>query len=150
MSHHHVALEWARSTPGFTYRTYNRDHEWRFGSGASVRASAAVEYLGDPALINPEEALLAAIASCHMLSFLAVAARDGFVVDRYEDAAVCALERNAHGLMAVTRADLRPRVTFSGPRRPDRAELERMHTEAHRGCFIAHSVRTQIVVTPSF
>lgn len=148
MSSHEATVVWTRETEDFAPERYSRDHRWTFGTGATLEASAAPEYRGTPTRVNPEEALVAAISSCHMLTFLALAARDKWVVDRYEDHAVGYLEKNAQGRLAVTRAVLRPRVAFGGERRPDAAQIARLHEHAHRGCFVANSVTTAISIEP--
>ena len=148
MSEHRVEISWKRETPDFSYDTYDRTHAWIFEGGSRLRASAAPDYQGDAALVNPEEALAAALASCHMLTFLAIAARKRITVDAYEDQASASLGKNADGRMAVTKLTLRPRVTFSGEKQPEGAELEALHESAHRNCFIANSVLTEIVVEP--
>lgn len=146
MSEHTVSVVWRRETSDFTYDTYKRDHHWEFGSGSLVYASAAPEYLGSADLVNPEEALVAALSSCHMLTFLAIAARKRFVVDSYQDDAVGYLEKNEQGRLAVTRTTLRPRIAFSGERQPTAEELKAMHEKAHENCFIANSVNTVITI----
>ncbi len=148
MSEHSVRIEWTRRTDSFDYEGFDRHHEWLFPGGTRVEASAAPEYRGDPHCVNPEEAFAAALSSCHMLTFLALAARRRFTVDRYEDEAVATLARNEEGKQAVTRVRLRPSVAFGGERRPDAAELEKLHERAHAGCFIASSVRTEVAVEP--
>ena len=146
MSEHKVGLEWKRESERFTYDAYNRDHVLTFEGGASVRASAAPAYRGNPALVNPEDALVAALSSCHMLTFLAVAAKKRFIVDRYTDHAVGVLEKNPNGKVAVTRVVLHPRIEFSGPTLPTPKELAELHEQAHGGCFIANSVTTEVTV----
>ena len=146
MAEHKITLEWKRETDSFTYDSNNRDHMLIFEGGARVPASAAPAYRGNPALVNPEDALVAALSSCHMLTFLAVAAKKKFVVDRYSDDAVGFLEKNAKGKLAVTRAILRPKVTFSGPATPTPEQLTSLHEEAHNGCFVANSVTTDVTV----
>ena len=145
MSEHKVALEWRKETEQFTYETYNRNHVLTFEGGAKVAASAAPAYKGDPALVNPEDALVAAISSCHMLTFLAVAAKRKFVVERYSDQAVGVLEKNDKGKLAVTRCTLRPKVTFSGTP-PTAEQLHQLHEQAHAACFIANSVTTAVTI----
>ena len=145
MAEHKITLKWKRETETFTYDTYNRDHTWIFEGGSKVTASAAPGYRGNPALVNPEEAFVAALSSCHMLTFLAVAAKRKFVVDTYSDHAVGFLEKNATGKPAVTRVILRPRMAFSGST-PTKEQLTALHEEAHRGCFIANSVTTEVTV----
>jgi organic hydroperoxide reductase OsmC/OhrA len=144
MSMHAATIRWTRSTPDFTYDTYDRSHDWTLGTGTTIRASAAHEFRGDPSLPNPEEALVAALSSCHMLTFLAIAARKRLVVESYEDEAVGWLEKNEEGRLAVTRVLLRPRVRFAEDVAPD--VLAAMHHQSHELCFIANSVRTRVDV----
>lgn len=148
MSEHKATIAWSRESPDFVYKSYNRSHAWRFEGGEEVRASAAPEYLGERARVNPEEAFVASLSSCHMLTFLALAARRKLVVDRYADSAVGYLEKNAEGRLAVTRVELRPDVVF-GPAAPPDEVVAALHHEAHEQCFIANSVRTQVTVLPS-
>jgi len=148
MSEHEARIRWSRQTESFAYDDYDRTHDWEFGGGLRIQASSAPEYRGRAELPNPEEALVAALSSCHMLTFLAVASRKRFVVDAYEDDAVGTMAKNEDGKIAITRVVLRPRVAFGGERRPDAAELARMHESAHRNCFIANSVRTEVAVEP--
>ena len=145
MTEHKATIRWERGGVEFTYPTYSRDHTWTFEGGIEVAASSAPDFLGKPERANPEEALVAAISSCHMLTFLAIAARRRLVVDRYRDAAVGFLEKNEAGKLAVTRVVLRPEISFSGEA-PDAEALARLHEVAHRECFIANSVRTEIRV----
>ena len=147
MSEHRASVRWARGDVPFSYEGYPCRHRWTFGGGAALDGSSAPEYLGDAALPNPEEALVVALSSCHMLSFLAIAARKRLSVDAYEDEAVGHMEKNAEGRLAVTRVELRPRVRFTGAA-PDKAELARLHAQAHHVCFIANSVKTEVTVTP--
>ena len=106
MSEHHAAIKWQRSSADFTWQTYNRAHEWRF-TATTVPASATKEFRGDESRVNPEEALVAALSACHMLTFLAVAAKRKLSLDSYEDDAVGVLEKNAAGKLAITRVTLR-------------------------------------------
>jgi organic hydroperoxide reductase OsmC/OhrA len=147
MSEHAAKIAWSRGDRAFTYETYSRDHSWSFDGGVVVPATAAPAFLGNPALVDPEEAFVAAVASCHMLTFLAIAARRRFVVERYEDAATGFMEKNEAGKLAVTRVTLRPAVQFTEPG-PSPEELARLHQLAHENCFIANSVRTAISVEP--
>jgi organic hydroperoxide reductase OsmC/OhrA len=146
MSEHKIGLEWKRESERFTYDTYNRDHVVTFEGGASVSTSAAPAYRGNPALVNPEEGLVAALSSCHMLTFLAVAAKKRFIVDRYSDHAVGFLEKNHQGKLAITRVVLHPRVEFSGQTVPNSKEIAELHEQAHNGCFIANSVTTEVTI----
>lgn len=146
MSLHLAAVAWKRSTPDFAYDTYGRDHVVTYGGGARIEASAAPDYKGDGAKPNPEEQLVGALSSCHMLTFLAVCARKKLVVDAYDDQAEGVLEKNAEGRLAVTRVTLKPRVTFAEGTNVDDATLESLHAAAHRGCFIASSVKTEVTI----
>jgi organic hydroperoxide reductase OsmC/OhrA len=149
MSEHSAALTWRRSTPDFTLPTFSRDHHVAFGSGQTLDLSSTLELRGNPNYVNPEELLLGALSSCHMMTFLAVAAREGWVVDAYDDQALAYLEKNAEGRMAVARVTLRPRVQFGGERAPDTEALRKLHEKAHRGCFIAASVKTAVSIEPA-
>ncbi len=146
MSKHEARISWARNTDApFTYDTYSREHRVSMETGLVFPASSAPDYKGNPTLTNPEELLVAALSSCHMLTFLAVCARKGFVVETYEDAAVGVLEKPEGAPMHVARCALRPRITFSG-NGPDTETLAKLHEQAHRGCFIANSVKTVVTV----
>lgn len=146
MSEHKITLEWKRDTEGFSYDTYSRDHMLVFEGGARVPASAAPAYRGNPAHVNPEDALVAALSSCHMLTFLAVAAKKQFVVDQYSDHAVGFLEKNQKEKLAITRVILRPRIVFGGPTPPTTEQITALHERAHSDCFIANSVTTDVTV----
>jgi organic hydroperoxide reductase OsmC/OhrA len=145
MSKHHTRLSWERTTPDFKYDTYPREHQIVFGGGLSITASAAPEYRGKSECPNPEEALVFALSSCHMLTFLAIAAKRKLVVDRYEDEAEGVLEKNEAGKLALTRVTLRPRITWGGET-PDAETLAHLHEASHRECFIANSVKTEVHV----
>jgi organic hydroperoxide reductase OsmC/OhrA len=147
MSEHRATIDWQRSSADFTYMTYNRAHDWRFAA-ATVPASATKEYRGDESRVNPEEALVASLSSCHMLTFLAVAAKRKLSLDAYRDEAVGVLEKNAEGKLAITRVTLRPQIKWSPGVTVAAADLEKMHHDAHVGCFIANSVKTEIKVEP--
>ena len=147
MSVHRANVVWSRPpASSFAYDDYSREHLVTFEGGAELRASSAAEFKGDRALPNPEEQLVAALSTCHMLTFLAICARKGLDVDRYEDAAEGHLEKNAEGRLAVTRVTLQPRVTFSNGVTVDDAKLDALHQSAHHGCFIAASVKTEVSV----
>jgi len=151
MSEHSATIEWRRATPDFSFRTYNRTHVWKFESGIEVpgRASPAnvPSTLAQAAGVDPEEGFVAAISSCHMLWFLHVACTHKFIVDRYSDRAVGVLEKDGTGRMSVTRVTLRPEVAFSGAS-PTSEQLAELHEQAHQECFIANSVKTEIVIEP--
>lgn len=148
MSEHRVHVAWRRSTPDFDYDTYDRTIDVRFEGGQTLQASATAEYKGDPAKANPEELLLSALATCHTLTFLAIAAKSRLVVDAYEDEPVATLGKDAEtGRTAITRIVLRPRVTFSGADvGPER--LRGLHDKAHRHCFVAASIRSEVHIEP--
>ena len=145
-------VTWDRGEQPFTDNRYSRAHRWRFDGGAEVPGSSSplsvAPPLSDPSAVDPEEAFVASISSCHMLWFLGLAASHGLCVDHYDDAAEGVMEKNAAGKVAITRVTLRPEVAFSGTRIPGREELERLHHQAHERCFIANSVLTEIVCEP--
>jgi organic hydroperoxide reductase OsmC/OhrA len=147
MSEYKVTLKWERGGAEFSYQKYPRDHTWSFDGGHTMTATAAPAYLGNPAHVDPEEAFVASLSSCHMLTFLAIACKQKFVLDSYEDEAVGHLEKNADGRLAITRVELRPKITWGGDRKPSAEELDKMHHAAHENCFIANSVKTEVRVT---
>ena len=145
MSEHRVNLHWQRTSADFDYDHYNREHRVEFGGGLAITGSAAPEYRGKAEYPNPEEALVFAAASCHKLSFLAIAAKRKLVVESYRDQAVGILAKNAEGRLAVTKITLRPEIAWGGAA-PDAETLARLHESSHRACFIANSLRTEVVV----
>lgn len=146
MSEHHATIAWERRSTDFTYMSYNREHDWHFKGGVVVAASAAPQYRGSADCPDPEDAFVASLSSCHMLTFLAIAAKRRFVVDRYDDAAVGFLEKDKQGRLAITRVELHPKIRFGEDRAPDADALKSMHDAAHHECFIANSVLTEIKV----
>jgi organic hydroperoxide reductase OsmC/OhrA len=148
MSRHTAAIAW-RSDGGFADNSYSRRHIWRFDGGAEVIASSSPDVVpvprSDPAGVDPEEALAASAASCHMLWFLSLAQEAGLVVDSYEDEAVAEMGRTGPGKYAIVKITLRPRIAFAG-RTPAQAELDRLHHEAHERCFIANTLNCPITV----
>jgi organic hydroperoxide reductase OsmC/OhrA len=148
MSEHKVTLTWQRGGKPFDYQKYSRDHIWRFDGGHETQASAAPAYLGNQNLVDPEEAFVASLSSCHMLTFLAIACKKKFVLDEYIDDAVGHMEKNADGRLAITRVTLRQRLKFSGEKQPTPQEIEEMNHGAHEQCFIANSVKTDVKVEP--
>lgn len=150
MSTHTATIRWARAPQAaFLEGRYSRAHEWHFDGGAMVRGSSSPQVVrppfADPAAVDPEEAFVASLSSCHMLWFLALAARAGYVVDAYDDTAAGHMEGDPEAGAAITEVVLRPHVRFSGGRAPDEAAVKRLHHEAHALCFIARSVRSRIV-----
>lgn len=148
MSEHKTTIQWNRDGKPFTYEGYSRDHQWIFERGQQLTGSAAPAYLGSARGVDPEEALVVALSSCHMLTLLAIAAKKGWVIDRYTDEAVGTLGKNAEGKPALTRVTLRPKIDFAEGSQPDAEALQRLHHSAHEHCFIANSVKTEVVVEP--
>lgn len=152
MSEHSATVSWSRDGAVFTDGRFARRHRWRFDGGAEIIASPAPEVvpppLSDPAGVDPEEAFVASLASCHMLFFLMLAAKKSFIVDSYTDEAVGRLGNRADGKTWMERATLRPQVSFSGDRRPTAAEIAALHHRAHDLCYIANSVTTEVIVEP--
>jgi len=151
MGKHQVRISWKRGDAAFVDARYSRAHEWSFDGGATVKASSSPFVvpppLSDPACVDPEEALVAAASSCHMLWFLSIAAGKGYVVDTYEDEAEGTMGRNDRGRVAMTRIALRPRIAFSG-QAPTPRQLCEMHEASHECCMIANSLITEVVVEP--
>ena len=152
MSEHAATVEWSRGDQPFADNRYSRAHDWRFDGGAVVRGSSAPTSvplpMSDPAAVDPEEAFVAALSSCHMLFFLAFAAKAGFVVDRYRDDALGLLGKDDRGKTSITLVTLRPAVAFDGAS-PDAAGLDDLHHRAHEACYIANTVRAEVRVEPS-
>ncbi|ALG66916.1 OsmC family protein [Beggiatoa leptomitoformis] len=146
MSEHKATIEWKNPTTAFNADSFSRDHTVTFPSGIQINASSAPEFNGNTACTNPEELLVAALSNCHMLTFLAVAAKRGYQLAHYLDQAIGILEKNAEGKMAVTRVTLHPSVTFMGDNQPTHEQLEKLHESAHRNCFIGQSVKTEVTI----
>ncbi len=144
MSTHTATVSWELGGSAFTPAEYPRDHEWHLAGGQIVNASAAPGYRGNADCVDPEEAFTASLSSCHMLTFLYLAASKGMVVEKYLDRAEGTLSKTDRG-MAMTRVVLRPEITFSGEA-PAQEQLDELHHAAHKACFIANSVHTEIVV----
>lgn len=145
MHQHRASVQWQRQTADFDYGSFNRDHRVGFENGQIALNSAAPAFNGNGDALNPETLLLAALVSCHMLTFLAVASKRGFVVDSYQDEALGSLDKNADGKMAIVEATLQPRISFSG-KTPSAEELRALHDKAHANCFIAQSLRTMVTI----
>ena len=153
MSTYQATIAWRRGADApFTDNRYSRAHVWRFDGGGEVLASSSPQIvplpMSDPAGVDPEEAFVASLASCHMLWFLSLAAEQGWRVDSYEDTADGTLGRNAQGKLAMTRVTLRPRVACGGPAAPTREAIEALHHRAHEACFIASSVTADVRCEP--
>ncbi|MEH6435684.1 OsmC family protein [Massilia sp. DD77] len=145
-------VAWQRAGQPFLDQRYSRAHAWSFDGGANVPASSSPLSvpvpMSDPAAVDPEEAVVAAASSCHMLFFLSIAAKRGHVVDSYEDQAVGLLDKDAEGRAALVRIALRPRIGFSGER-PNAEEIAHIHHQAHEQCYVANSLRCPVVVEES-
>ena len=154
MTEHKATVIWQRGEQIFTDNRYSRAHTWAFDGGVEVRASASPHVVPLPyssaAAVDTEEAFIAALSSCHMLWFLSVAAQGGLRIDSYTDVATGVLEKDASGRTAITRVTLRPLAVFSGLRLPTQTEVGGMHHQAHAECFIANSVKTEILCIPIF
>lgn len=152
MAEHHAVVEWARGDATFLDNRYSRAHRWSFDGGATVAASASPHVvpipLSDPAAVDPEEAFVASLSSCHMLFFLSFAAKQGFLVDGYRDDAVGRMGRDADGRTAMLEVILRPAVRFAPGQAPTDEELDRLYHAAHDACFIANSVKTGVRCEP--
>ena len=150
-----ATVEWHHDVAAVDFGAgrYSRRHLLRFDGGLEVAASAAVANVplpwSDPAALDPEEAYVASIASCHLLWFLALAAKSRFVVRSYRDEAVGLMTPNAAGKLWVSQVTLRPATRFSGTRTPTHEQLIALHHRAHEECFIANSVKTEIVCEPT-
>jgi len=155
MSEYQARIHWTRQPDErFVDSRYSRAHTWAFDGGVVVPASSAVSSVplpySKPENVDPEEAFVASISCCHMLTFLYLAGKDGFVVDSYDDLAIGKMERNNKGRLAVTLVTLAPRIVLSGEKHPTDADLVRLHHAAHEECYIANSVLTEIVVKGSW
>lgn len=152
MAQHSTTIFWQRDNTSFTDHCYSRRHTWHFDGGAVVPGSSSPHVVpkpySDPAAVDPEEAFVASLSSCHMLWFLDLAARAGWVADSYRDDAVGTLARDAEGQQAMTRVVLRPAVQFAPERSPTPDELHDLHHRAHASCFIANSVKTEVLCEP--
>ena len=149
MSEHRAQLRWKRTSQDFTYESYNRAHEILFKDGAIVLpSSSAPEFRGDPERVDPEEAFVASLSGCHMLTFLAICARKRLTLDAYDDDASGRLEKADAGRLWMARVTLRPLVRFALGIAVDAELLAAIHHQAHADCFIANSVKTEVLVLP--
>lgn len=153
MSTYTATIAWRRGDQPFTDGKYSRGHTWRFDGGVEVMGSSAPGVVRPPLsveeAVDPEEAFVASLSSCHMLFFLDFARRAGFRIDSYEDPAEGVLGKDAEGRMAMTVVTLRPRIVFSGEKQPTKQDLDALHHKSHDACFIANSVRTEVRVEPA-
>lgn len=150
MAGHKATIVWQRSGPDFLKGRYSREHTWSFDGGVTVPASPAPSVVpvpwSNPAHVDPEEAFVASVASCHMLTFLFLAARAGYEVESYRDEAVGIMTKNERGVPWVSLITLRPVIAYGGEKRPDAAAVADLHHHAHEQCFIANSVKTEVKV----
>lgn len=145
MSEHKATLTWMRDPAvAFTYKTYSRNHGWDFGEGNTIKASAATDFLGDASCVDPEQAYVASLSSCHMLTFLAICSLQKLTVESYVDDAVGHLEKGATGKPELTRVELHPKTVFADGVVVSAEKLAELHDKAHHECFLANSVKTQI------
>lgn len=154
MADYTVTVHWERRDQRFTDNRYSRGHTWTFDGGATIPASSSPHVVpipySDASAVDPEEAFVASLSSCHMLWFLSIAAKRGFCVDRYADDAVGIMEKDQSRRLAMTRVTLRPRTVFSGDRLPTQADIQAMHDQAHEECYIANSVKTEVRCEPVY
>jgi len=154
MSHYSAETFWERKDANFLDNRYSRRHELRFDGGLKVPGSSSPSVvplpMSDASALDPEEAFVSSLSSCHMLWFLTMAVKRKFCVDRYFDTATGVMEKNAEGKVAMTVVTLHPEVIFSGEKLPTRAELDKMHHDAHEACFIASSVKTDVRCEPVY
>jgi organic hydroperoxide reductase OsmC/OhrA len=150
MSEHKATIKWTQSQGDFLKGAYSREHVWIFDGGATVPASSSPHAVrvpfSNPANVDPEEAFVASLSSCHMLTYLYVASRKGFEISNYEDDAVGTMTKNEKGNFWVSSVVLHPRITYVGAKTPNREEEDQMHHAAHDQCFIANSVKTDVRV----
>ena len=155
MGEHRARVEWesTANAPDFLKGRYSREHTWTFDGGMTIAASPSPAAVPKPfsneANVDPEEAFVASIASCHMLTYLFLASKAGFAVASYEDEAVGTMTKNDRGVPWVSTVTLRPRIAYAGDSRPSDADADRLHHAAHEQCFIANSVKTEITVRRS-
>lgn len=153
MADHTATIEWRRNGADFLDNRYSRSHTWLFDGGSEVLASSSPHVIpvpmSDLSAVDPEEAFVACISSCHMLWFLSIAAKRGFIVENYKDSSLGLMSKNSEGKMAITSVTLSPVTAFSGERKPNMTELEAMHHAAHANCYIANSVNSDIRCIPT-
>jgi organic hydroperoxide reductase OsmC/OhrA len=154
MAQYTAQVLWLRGEQDFLSNRYSRRHVLRFDGGVEVPGSSSPHVvpppMSDPAAVDPEEAFVSSLSSCHMLWFLSLAAKRKFCVDRYVDAAVGVMEKNAEGQMLMSVVTLHPEAHFSGDRVPTREQIDDLHHEAHKECFIANSVKTEVRCEPVY
>lgn len=152
MSEYKAEVVWQRGNQLFTDNRYSRGHEWKFDGGFSVPASSAPGSVPLPMSVaenvDPEEALVAALASCHMLFFLSFAQKQGLIIDHYQDHATGFMEKNERGRLYIARIELRPATRFSGEKMPTKEQIDALHHLSHEHCYIANSLRADVTIIP--
>jgi organic hydroperoxide reductase OsmC/OhrA len=150
MSEYRATIKWQRTGSDFLKGKYSREHTWAFDGGVTVPASASPSVVpvpfSNPANIDPEEAFVASISSCHMLTFLYLASKQGFQIDSYEDEAIGVIAKNENGVPWISLVTLKPKIIYSGEKLPSPADEKQLHHLAHEQCFIANSIKTDVVV----
>jgi organic hydroperoxide reductase OsmC/OhrA len=150
MSEYKAIIRWQRTSPDFLKGRYSREHTWTFDGGLTVPASPSPSVVpapySNPAHVDPEEAFVASISSCHMLTFLFLASKKGFQVDSYEDESVGVMAKNEKGMAWISQVTLRPNIVYSGEKLPSPADEEHLHHLSHEQCFIANSIKTDVIV----
>jgi organic hydroperoxide reductase OsmC/OhrA len=147
MPEYSIHLKWSRDTPDFDYSSYTRTHTVSFGTNGKIFGSAAQEFHGDPQFLDPEQAFVMSLSSCHLLTFLALASKRGFTVDIYTDQALGEMGKNKAGKLAMLRVILRPIVVFSGDKKPSEDEFHVLHQRAKGSCIIANSIASCVELT---
>jgi organic hydroperoxide reductase OsmC/OhrA len=150
MSEYKATIQWQRTSPDFLKGRYSREHTWTFDGGVTVPASSSPSVVpvpfSNPANVDPEEAFVASISSCHMLTFLYFAARQGFLMDSYTDEAIGVLTKNEKGAPWVSLVTLHPKIVYSGDKKPSPEDEKKLHHLAHEQCYIANSIKTEVTV----
>lgn len=150
MAEYKAIIKWQRNGPDFLKGKYSREHTWTFDGGVTVPASSSPHVVPAPysntSCVDPEEAFVASLSSCHMLTFLFLAQKRGFQIDSYEDEAIGVLTKNDDGTVWVSAVTLHPKIAFSGDKLPSLTDKEHLHEMAHKQCFISNSVKTEVTV----
>jgi organic hydroperoxide reductase OsmC/OhrA len=151
MSEHKAIIRWQRTSPDFLKGKYSREHTWTFDGGFTMPASPSPSVVpvpfSNPAHVDPEEAFVASVSSCHMLTFLYLASKQGFQMDSYQDTATGVMTKNEKGIPWISLIKLDPKIVYSGEKLPTPADEEKLHHHAHEQCFIANSIKTDVRVS---
>jgi len=151
MAEYKAAIRWKRGNGDFLKGKYSREHTWQFDGGLTVRASSSPHVVptpwSNPANVDPEEAFVASVSSCHMLTFLYLASKQGFQIESYDDEAVGTMTKGANGAPWVSLVTLNPQIVYGGDKKPDHSQEEHLHHQAHEQCFIANSIKTEVKVS---